>query len=487
MTNNITNNNPYGAVPPGQYVQVQNSTEGESTTSQVAKRKFEDFQAQNSDLAQQNPEEIKHQKIEPTPTDIFPYELWMYLFSFADFKTLSSLRGVSKEFRVIVHKTLEYGLRVMNPMVLTYIRRASKTWMNFTITVKINRKEPHLTDQKEFNLNPIRTELFRYSVPAIDLKFCADDQLRLLDWYEVYRLTCVFLKRAPNLTALDLSKSWKDDKNKDEFDINHSDLRRMISNVSSLERLDLSDNFLEVSAVLETLKTHGFALKTLFLECTFLQSKELTTIDLNDLPKTLRSLNLDSLRKMKNQIPLFQLTGDFPTSLTELSLANNIFPKSSLPALSSSLKYLNLSALRIKDEEVKDEEVIGPFFEERSLSIIGNLPFQSLKILTLKDNFLTDEALQIILQNPDSPLEKIDLSMNFITLEKTIAALPSRLKRLNLDSNAIRRLDQLYCLVLKALIVAPSSSLEEISIKDNLLDAGVFEEFIPQVTKLFKW
>jgi hypothetical protein len=504
-TNNVTNNNPFSAVPLGQSLQVQNSTEGESTTSQVAKRKLEEFQEMNPDLAQQNPEGKKHQKIEGlTPTEILPYELWMYLFSFADFKTLSSLRGVSKEFRKIVHKTLEYGLRVMDPSVLNFIGKASETWQKFPLTVMVpppqNGSPPEefdltVEDQKTFNLNPVLTEFFTFTYQPVPITCRSEKQIAIEEWDDMLRVSCIFLERAPSLKALDLSNIWNNDKNEEEsvVDSHHLDFGRIISNVSpTLEYLDASHNSLEVSAVFGILKTHGLELKTLLLNNTQIQNdKNSPEVDLNDLPKTLRSLKLDSLDDVVDKNP-FQLTGNFPTSLTKLSLADNMFLEISLPALPSSLKYLNLSAMRIPDSE----GVPMPFFEERTLSIIRDFPFQSLKILILKNNFLMDDDLQVIMQNPDSSLEKIDLSENFINLleiDPETFRFPSRLEHLNLESNAIHRLHHFYPLllnhVLRLLRAKKPISLKKISIKKNRLDPGVLEELkkVSEVKELFEW
>jgi hypothetical protein len=416
-TRTSSDNNSFGAVPPGQYVQVQNSTEGESTTNRGAKRKLDEFQETNTDLAQQSIEGIKHQKIElmgpPTPCGIFPNEIYINIFSFLDFKTLSSLRCFSSVFCDNVHKTLEHGLRVMDPMVLNFIGKASETWKNFTMTV----------EYKNFNLNPIQTKFYSfYSLQPISPEFIYSEQIALYEWDDLYEVACVFLTRARYLTDLDLSTMFEEDDDKG-FKANHSDFRDIMKTVSSsLERLDLSHNCLEVPTVLATLKTHDCAIKILSLECTFLQNeksptenKEFSTVNLNDLPRTLKSLNLDSLRNM-NQSPSFQLTGDFPTSLTKLGLADNILSENSLLSLPSSLTYLNLSTMRTNNRQT-------PFFKGSNFSRIKEFSFDSLVTLHLSNNQLTE--VKEIMSKLSSSLEHLNLSNNYLEVPAVLATLKS--------------------------------------------------------------
>jgi hypothetical protein len=480
MSNNITNNNSFGAGPPGQPFEVQNSTDGESTTNRVAKQKLEEIQKTNTDLAQQNPEG-KHRKIKfRTPSEIFPHELWIYIFSFLDFKDLPPLRLASKELRDLAHETLKCGLEIMTYKVLFYIGVASKSW-NLTIQL-----EP-------FNLNPIHTKSYKVGNGPDFKKFPRHPWVN--DWVEERGLHCNFLKRAHSLTALDLSGLLDQETDKEDVESNNDDFREIMEDVSSsLEHLDLSRNYFEIPAVLATLKTHGCALKTLFLNNTLLQNKksptenkELPTVDLNDLPRTLQSLNLSSLKKL-NEMPSFQLTGDFPTSLIKLNLADNILPENSLPSLPSSLTYLDCSFMRTKT--INNKQTF--FFKESALSIIKELPFGSLVTLNLSNNWLTDKFLQVIMQNPNSPLEKIDLSGNYITFTKINGAFPPRLKYLNLDSNKISHLDRLYVLLLNHQVTAKTPiSLKEISIKGNPLKNDFLEDFeelkiLTQFKELFK-
>jgi hypothetical protein len=416
-TNNVTNNNPYGAVPQGQSFQVQNYTEGESTTNRVAKRKLEEFETTNTDLAQQNLEGIKHRKIEPrTLSEIFPYELWTYIFSFLDFKDFPSLRLASKELRDLAHETLKCGLEIMTYETLFYIEEVSKRW-NLTIQL-----EP-------FNLNPINTKFYKVSDDPNSSAFSLPPIYN--DWEQEQKIHCYFLKRADSLTALDLSEMFDQEEDKESVDANRTDLRRLMENVSSsLKRLDLSNNYFEIPAVLSILKTHDCALKTLFLNNTLLPSptenKEFSTVALNDFPRTLQSLNLESLKKIDNQTPSFQLTGDFPTALTKLSLADNILSENNLPALPSSLTYLNLRAMRINDRET-------PFFMESDFSRIKEFSFGSLVTLNLSNNRLTE--LKEIMSKLSSSLEHLDLSYNYLEIPAVLATLKTHgcvLKTLNL-------------------------------------------------------
>jgi hypothetical protein len=466
--NNITNNNSFGAGPPGQPFQVQNSTEGESTTNRVVKRKLEEFQETNTDLAQQNPEGIKHQKIETrTLSEILPNELWTLLLSFLDFKDLPSLRLSSKEFHHLAHATLKCGLKTMDSHVMHYIGKASEMW---NLSIKLD----------PMNLTPIHTKIFKMLRDLPPEKFFCGGQSND-DWERMLSMMHEFLDRAPSLEFLDLYNVWHRVEDENNIELPLLDLEGIMSGVSpTFEHLDLSHNYLEIPAVLATLKTHGFALKTLFLNDTLLQNKksltenkELPTVDLNDLPRTLHSLKLESLKKIDNQIPLFQLTGDFPTSLTKLSLAdNNILPENSLPSLPTSLTYLNCSWMRANNND-------APFFKESDLSRIKEFPFGSLVTLNLSNNQLTDKSLEVIIHNPDSPLKKIDLSGNHIMFKEIDleTRFPRTLTLLNLGRNRIRRLDRLIALVFyQKLTKKMPISINRIVLEGNPLKERAYED-----------